>query len=71
MYSTSSADGVLWLTEHASPDTRLVVDPAGKLLMRVRLPKGLRVAAVSRTHVWGITHDADDLPILIRYRVQP
>jgi hypothetical protein len=66
-----SADGVLWLTEYARPDTRLVVDVTGKPLMRVRLPKGFRVTAVSRTHVWGVTLDADDLPIISRYRVQP
>jgi hypothetical protein len=66
-----SADGVLWLTEYARPDTRLVVDVSGKPLMRVRLPKGFVVHAVSRTHVWGVTLDADDLPIISRYRIQP
>jgi hypothetical protein len=65
-----STDGVLWLTEYARPDTRLVVDHTGKPLMRVRLPTGFRVLAVSRTHVWGYTLDADDLPIISRYRVQ-
>jgi hypothetical protein len=39
--------------------------------MRVRLPNGFRVIAVSRTHVWGVTLDTDDLPIILRYRVQP
>jgi hypothetical protein len=68
---TPSADGVLWLTEYARPDARLVVDVAGKPLMRVRLPNGFRVIAVSRTHVWGVTLDTDDLPIILRYRVQP
>ena len=70
MSVTPSADGVLWLTEYASPDTRLVVDLTGKPLMRVRLPKNFRVLAVSRTHVWGVALDADDLPIISRYRVQ-
>jgi hypothetical protein len=69
MSFTPSADGVLWLTEYAMPDTRLVVDLTGKPLMRVRLPQGLRVMAASRTHVWGVTLDADDLPIIRRYRV--
>jgi hypothetical protein len=67
---TPSADGVLWLTEYARPDMSLVVDFTGKPLMRVRLPKGMRVVAVSRTHVWGVAFDADDLPIVSRYRVQ-
>ena len=69
MSFTPSADGVLWLTEYAMPETRLVVDLTGKPLMRVRLPQGLRVMAASRTHVWGVTLDADDLPIIWRYRV--
>jgi hypothetical protein len=69
-FFTPSADGVLWLAEYARPDSRLVVDVAGKPLMRVRLPSGFRVIAVSRTHVWGVTLDADDLPIISRYRVQ-
>jgi hypothetical protein len=65
----ASADGVLWLAQHANPGMRLVVDTAGKPLMHVRLPKGLRVMVVSRTHVWGVTLDTDDLPIIVRYRV--
>ena len=64
-----SADGVLWLTEYARPDTRLVVDLTGKPLMRVRLPTGFRVIAVSRTHVWGVSLDADDLPVISRFSV--
>lgn len=68
-YFTPSPDGVLWVAEYAKPDSRLVVDLAGKPLMRVRLPSGFRVIAVSRTHVWGVTQDADDLPIISRYRV--
>ncbi len=70
MSARPSADGVLWLTEYARPDTRLVVDLSGRVLMRVRLPADLRVLAVSRTHVWGLSLDADDLPIISRYRVQ-
>ncbi len=69
MSYTPSADGVLWLAEYARPHTRLVIDLAGKPLMRVQLPTGLRVIAVSRTHLWGVTQDADDLPIIARYRV--
>ena len=71
-YFMPSADGVLWLTEHASPDTRLIVDATtGEPLMRVRLPKGMRVVAVSRTHAWGVALDANDRPIISRYRVLP
>jgi hypothetical protein len=65
-----SADSVVWLTEHAMSDTRLVVDFTGKPLMRVRLPKDLRVTAVSRTHVWGVIVGENDRPIIYRYRVQ-
>jgi hypothetical protein len=67
--STVSADSVVWLTEYARPDAYLVVDLTGKPLMRVRLPTGCFVSAVSRTHVWGVSYDADDLPIISRYRV--
>jgi hypothetical protein len=66
---TPSADGVLWLQDNVDPSSRLVIDLDGKPLMRVRLPAGLRVLAVSRTHVWGVLLDSDDLPIVLRYRI--
>ena len=64
-----SADGTIWLSEYGVRDTRLVIDPAGRILMRVRIPAGLAVFAISRTHAWGRLRDADDLPIIVRYRI--
>jgi hypothetical protein len=64
-----TSDGVLWIQDRVDRTSRLVVDLAGKPLMRVRLPAGLRVFGATRTHVWGILYDADDLPIIVRYRV--
>lgn len=62
-------DGILWTSDPAEPRTWVVVDRAGTPLMRVRVPAGFRVFAVSRTHVWGTVLDSVDLPIVVRYRV--
>jgi hypothetical protein len=62
-------DGSLWLREFMDEDNRLVLSADGMPLMRVSLPKGLRVLAASRTHVWGTLSDPDDVPMVLRYRI--
>jgi hypothetical protein len=69
--ATATADGTLWLSEYGEPGTRLVLDRSGATLMRVRIPERFSMREVSRTHVWGTYRDADDLPIIVRYRIVP
>lgn len=64
-----TADSTAWLLPNADMRTPLVVDFAGKPLMRVGLPAGLRVIHASRTHVWGVFHDPAGLPTIVRYRI--
>jgi hypothetical protein len=61
--------GLLLLREYLRPQERLIVDVASGTFTRVQLPEGLVPFAVTRTHVWGTLRDANDLPIVVRYRV--
>jgi hypothetical protein len=62
-------DGSLWLTEFMNDDSRLVISADGRPLMRVRAPSDLRLLGASATHVWGVLPDADDVPMVVRYRI--
>jgi hypothetical protein len=64
-----ASDGAVWVTPYAEPTMRIVVDRDGTPVMRVRLPVGFFEFAASATHVWGVLRDADDLPIILRYRI--
>ena len=64
-------DGAVWVelrdTNEGTP--LLGLDATGNPFAMIVLPAGARVAAVSRTHVWMIERDADDIQSLVRYRV--
>jgi hypothetical protein len=62
-------DGLIWVREYGEAGSAVVYDAAGRPLMRVQFPEGLSVFARNRTHVWGVLRDANDLPIVVRYRV--
>jgi hypothetical protein len=62
-------DGLIWITEYARPQERVAIDSTGRVLARIQLPQSLVVFAATRTHVWGVLRDADDLPIVLRYRI--
>jgi hypothetical protein len=63
-------DGSIWLNYRYDGESwAVIVD--GRLQMRVRVPEGLRVHQVSREAVWAVRTDANDLPIILRYRVVP
>jgi hypothetical protein len=63
----ATRDGVLWLGLHGADNEHVIVDANGVALMRVHVPVGLRVIAASRSKLWGILRDDDDLPIIVRY----
>jgi hypothetical protein len=50
-------------------DTRLVVGVDGRPRMRVKVPRDFNIRYATATHVWGTLRDADDLPIIVRYRL--
>ena len=61
--------GLIWLSEDGRSGQPLVMDASGRIMMRLALPEGLIVFAATRTHVWGILRDADDLRVILRYAV--
>ncbi len=64
-------DGLIWIAEDWRRQERVVMDTGGRLLLRLRLPTSLVVFAATRTHVWGVVRDSNDLPIILRYRILP
>jgi hypothetical protein len=69
----ADSDGNLWVQEAApmqAPDTRWrVLDPEGKAVAVVHLPKGLRVTQVGRDWVLGIVLDEDQAEHVQLYRL--
>jgi hypothetical protein len=61
-------DGSVWLRRHTSNEW-IIVSPSGAVAGRVQVPADVRVTQVSMDQLWGITRDADGLPIVIRYKV--
>jgi hypothetical protein len=62
------ADGSVWLKRYDS-DEWVVVGPSGSVAFRVSVPAGVRVREVSLVSMWGVTSDADGVPVITRYRV--
>jgi hypothetical protein len=69
-FAEPGLDGSVWIEEWGDRTARVILDPTGKAVGRVRFPNGFLPFAASLTQVWGYMRDADDLPIIIRYRVQ-
>jgi hypothetical protein len=69
-FAEPGMDGSIWIEEWGDPTARVILDPTGKAVGRVRVPKGFITFAATQTQVWGYMRDVDDLPIIIRYRVQ-
>jgi hypothetical protein len=63
-------DGALWIQPMYEPGIWHVAI-GGRRTMRVRVPSGTNVMAVSRAKVWAVRKDANDLPIVLRYRLVP
>jgi hypothetical protein len=67
----ASADGLAWLDGYGEYGVRQVIDfVAGKAYMRVAEGPGVSFRFMSRTRVWAVLRDQDDLPIIVRYRIQ-
>jgi hypothetical protein len=48
-----------------------VFGPDGRFLGRIPLPPRTTIVQADGNMVWGITRDEDDLPAVVRYRVEP
>lgn len=66
-------NGMIWVnrTREAGDDTPNVdvLDPSGKVVMRVELPKNTRLVGVGNGAVYATRTDEDDLQYLQRYRL--
>lgn len=63
-------DGLIWLSHYDSPQVWTVMNVDGKIVMRLELPPGLNPYFANNRHVWGTILDADDVPSIVRYRIQ-
>ncbi|HKS05764.1 MAG TPA: hypothetical protein VJR92_05585 [Gemmatimonadaceae bacterium] len=65
-------DDTVWLRVHsANANPRYsVLDGTGALMGQVVLPVRATLARASRTSLWTIERDADDVPSIVRYRIQ-
>jgi hypothetical protein len=62
------SDGAIWLKPYDSNDWN-VVSSSGAIAFRVRVPQNARVFQVTMDRAWAVTHDADGLPIIQRFRL--
>ncbi len=69
----AGADGSIWLRGPAldGTTTYLVLSAAGDVTTRVSVPETLRVLWADRSTAWVQELDADDVPTLTRFSVQP
>ena len=68
----AAADGTLWLQrEDDGAAQRLwqVMDPQGRFIGAVRIPRDQRVQYATRQEMWVAALDELDVPLLIKYRV--
>ena len=66
-------DGTTWVRRHAPGEvaTWMVFDDRGRHVAYVSAPAGAKVLAADRGLAWAVEKDADDVPFVVRYRVQP
>ena len=67
------SDGTIWLRREDIGQPRvawLVLDDKGRQLASLTLPRGSDIKAARRNSVWAVEHDADDVPLLVRYDVR-
>lgn len=65
-------DGTAWIGLRASAGDRqwLVIAPDGKERGTLTLPASFRMSAADGNRIWGTSLDEDDLPSVVRYRIQ-
>jgi hypothetical protein len=66
-------DGTTWVRRHATGEvaTWMVFDERGRHVAYASAPAEARVLAVDRDTAWAVEKDADDVPFVVRYRVEP
>jgi hypothetical protein len=68
--SRGQSGGAIASCAEGEPTLHDVFETDGRYVGRVQLPPALDVRAIRRDVVWGKTCDADDIPIVTRYRVK-
>jgi hypothetical protein len=53
------------------PDVYEVFEGDGRYVGRAKLPRGASLRAAYGERVWAVVTDANDLPYVVRYRVEP
>jgi hypothetical protein len=56
---------------HRAPITYEVFGPDGRFLGRVPMPPRTSIVQADGNLAWGITRDTDDLPAVVRFRIEP
>jgi hypothetical protein len=56
---------------YRSPVTYEVFAPDGRFLGRVPLPPRTTLVQADGNVAWGVTRDVDDLPAVVRFRIEP
>jgi hypothetical protein len=68
-------DGVIWLRRENPDPARPVIweaySPAGELRRAVSAPADLRIMRAAADQVWGVEPTDLDVPVVVRYRVEP
>lgn len=64
-------DGTIWLQVHAAGagHTWRVLSTKGDVVGQLTLPANVELKAASRSAIWAVEKDADDLPSVVRYKV--
>lgn len=64
-------DSLAPVIKHRTPAVYEVFEPTGRFLGRVAFPPRARFAEAEGDKVWAIVRDADDVPAVVRFRVEP
>ncbi len=64
-------DGTLWLRREEGRATveYWIVSPEGKLTATLLVPQSLALTAARGAQVWGVEKNADDVPVVVRFRI--
>jgi len=64
-------DETVWLRVYSADASAryLMLDGRGGVIGEVALPRGTTVVRATRTQIWALAKDADDLQSIVRYRV--
>jgi len=67
----ATEDGTLWLRREEGRATveYWILTPDGKLTATVSVPQSLALTAARGAQVWGVEKNADDVPVVVRFRI--